>query len=198
MSEENKKVIKFNKFHYIFVLILCILIGYFFSFIFSTKTPSRVEQQKNIITGIAKTECKTKVEEQSKNMVIEKLEITPIPVDFTTYPRAKTYFTVITKSVASGVNFSGHFTFAEWGCGTDCFGYAIIDTVTGEFVSYEPVNSNYHLRNISAYNNIFILDPVNKGQQRKYYRLVDNNDGKSYIELFCTEVAQEDMYFFSE
>jgi len=43
----------------------------------------------------------------------------------------RTYRTRIRDAVKEGPNFAGHFKIAEWGCGSDCVGIAIIDEQTG-------------------------------------------------------------------
>lgn len=52
--------------------------------------------------------------------------------DFKTDPKAKLFRTQIRDQCKSnGVNFAGHYTIAEWGCGSDCQQIAIIDRLTG-------------------------------------------------------------------
>jgi hypothetical protein len=45
--------------------------------------------------------------------------------------RAHRYRTELTSQARDGPNFAGHFTIAQWGCGTCCTEFAIIDSVTG-------------------------------------------------------------------
>ncbi|HWB31830.1 MAG TPA: hypothetical protein VG714_01525 [Acidobacteriaceae bacterium] len=42
------------------------------------------------------------------------------------------HITVIRKAMENGPNFAGHYTVAEWGCGTACGVYVIIDDLTGK------------------------------------------------------------------
>jgi hypothetical protein len=45
---------------------------------------------------------------------------------------ARSYRTMLRDSVReNGVNFAGHYTFAAWGCGTNCNQMAVIDVKTG-------------------------------------------------------------------
>lgn len=60
------------------------------------------------------------------------------PVNFDSYPEARLYRTAITKQAADGPNFAGHYAVVTWGCGTECQGYAIVDSKTGDIVHYEP------------------------------------------------------------
>jgi hypothetical protein len=39
--------------------------------------------------------------------------------------------TEIRKAAEKGPNFSGHYTIAEWGCGSGCISFAIVDAVSG-------------------------------------------------------------------
>ncbi|SRR5258708_4007544 len=51
-------------------------------------------------------------------------------------PLAKEHRTVIRKAVMRGANFAGHYTVVDWGCGTSCGLYVIVDDRTGKV--YEP------------------------------------------------------------
>jgi hypothetical protein len=44
---------------------------------------------------------------------------------------ARMYRTAITEGAKEGPNFAGHFTIVQWGCGTGCLGFAIVDANTG-------------------------------------------------------------------
>ena len=146
------------------------------------------------IDNVTATACTKQLAALFKEESVEMFEGTPAVVDFTTLPEAKTYYTMITKSVASGSNFAGHFTLAHWGCGTDCFSYAIIDTKTGEIIIYSGANVNYHLGDYGLNSRILILEPVYAGQEKKYYKVIENQDNNSLLELVCTEISTENMY----
>lgn len=136
--------------------------------------------------------CETKL---NKIQVNESFQGIPKPVDFSKFPEARTYYTRITESVKKGPNFAGHHRLATWGCGTDCFGYALIDLNSGEIISYEPVNSSYHLRKTFDFNSgYFILDPLYAGEERRFYEIVSGEGGKAKLELSCTEKAESDYY----
>lgn len=51
-------------------------------------------------------------------------------------PLAKEHVTMIRKGQKAGVNFAGHYTIVEWGCGTECAVYVIVDDQTGTV--FEP------------------------------------------------------------
>ena len=54
-----------------------------------------------------------------------------IAVDLSSHPRARTFRTVLREASRKGPNFAGHFSLAEWGCGTNCSEVAIIDARNG-------------------------------------------------------------------
>lgn len=154
-----------------------------FNNFFSTKNP--------------KTEsCEDKLVNNPSNQ-IRYLSETPSLVDFSSNENAREYKTVISETEAKGSNFAGHFTLATWGCGTDCVGYAVVDTETGKIIAYNPANGNYHLDNISLNSSYFVLEPVYKGQDRKYYQIIEN-DSEIRLDLSCTEKSTKDMYSFEE
>lgn len=46
--------------------------------------------------------------------------------------------TRIRKSARKGPNFAGHFTIAEWGCGSGCVSFAVVDAVSGRLYPAVP------------------------------------------------------------
>lgn len=142
--------------------------------------------------GSGESNCAKQLVDPSNNNVV-KFAGTPRPVDFTTWPEAKKYFTVITEAVAKGSNFSGHYTLAYWGCGTDCYAYAVVETNTGKIIAFSPANGNYHLGNFDINSSVFTLEPVNAGQERKYYKLTEEGS-KSHLDVVCTETSTRNMY----
>src|SRR5438552_2640156 len=46
-------------------------------------------------------------------------------------PEERRFRTVLREGAQEGPNFAGHYTVVEWGCGTECWQAAIIDTETG-------------------------------------------------------------------
>lgn len=55
-------------------------------------------------------------------------KIAPVKI---TSASARKFRTTLRESAQSGVNFAGHYILSEWGCGTDCHSFAIIDAITG-------------------------------------------------------------------
>jgi hypothetical protein len=52
-------------------------------------------------------------------------------VDLSTHEDARRYRTVIRAGAESGPNFAGHYTLVNWGCGSPCQMWAIIDAQSG-------------------------------------------------------------------
>lgn len=40
--------------------------------------------------------------------------------------------TMVREAAAKGPNFAGHYTIAEWGCGSGCMSIAVVDAVSGK------------------------------------------------------------------
>ena len=142
----------------------------------------------------AKSVCEQKLQIQGL-YPINNYEGAPALVNFSKFPKAKLYYTAITESASLGPNFAGHFTVITWGCGTDCFQYAVVDAITGEIIAYSSANNGYHLRRSHRLDNYYlILDPVYAGEERKYYGITEDKDNVSRLNLVCTEISEKDMY----
>jgi hypothetical protein len=53
-------------------------------------------------------------------------------VNFKSRVGANKYHTKILEAVKRGPNFAGHYTIAQWGCGSSCGNFAVVDDVTGK------------------------------------------------------------------
>lgn len=146
--------------------------------------PAKKEENQDTTTQDIQSTCQKELEATNNN--IDEYDGVPKPVDFSDFPDAKTYFTMITKAVERGANFAGSYTLAIWGCGTDCRGFSVINVETGKVIAYNPVNSQYHVQNEGNY---LVLEPVTAGQTREYYKIVDDK-----LELACSEISVKDMY----
>lgn len=62
----------------------------------------------------------------------ERFSGTPAEADLNTSPIGNTFRTRLREGAAQGPNFAGSFTVVQWGCGTNCAQFAIIDAETGE------------------------------------------------------------------
>jgi hypothetical protein len=61
----------------------------------------------------------------------ERFTGTPAPVDLSSAEGARRFRTVLRDGAAKGPNFAGHYTFVQWGCGSSCQSFAIVDARTG-------------------------------------------------------------------
>jgi len=55
----------------------------------------------------------------------------PAAPDLASAKRAAEYRTVLRRGAAVGPNFAGRYTVVQWGCGSPCKAFAILDAVTG-------------------------------------------------------------------
>jgi hypothetical protein len=110
---------------------------------------------------------------------IEPFTGAPAVVNFDSLPEARQYQTAITREVEEGANFAGHYRLATWGCGTDCYGFAIIDLLTGKISDYQPVYPFVSTTGFSssATSNILVFNPRRNEEQ----------EIKSSVELVKTE-----------
>lgn len=147
---------------------------------------------------------------------IEKFNGTPARVDFSLMPEARSYYTAITSQVKEGPNLAGHFTFVEWGCGTECAGYAIVDAITGKVLLYDPANEEGNSWSHAIDSRILVhnekddfksvkglsLEEIitHYGEHRKpreYYKLIERADeGYGWIidELWLNKLCSENVY----
>jgi hypothetical protein len=62
----------------------------------------------------------------------------PKHVNLQSHPQANKWRTVLRGGAKEGPNFAGHYTIVQWGCGSSCHRFAIIDAETGKV--YFPKN----------------------------------------------------------
>lgn len=181
----NRKVIGF--------LVLILLVG----FLVYKYKPTSNKQLNTKVENLEKSSCELQLENQSVGE-IEKYDGIPKKVNFENFPEARRYYTRITETISKGANFASHYSLAYWGCGTDCFGYSIVDANNGEVIAYSPTNENYHLQWDGLNSAFLTLDPVSKGEERKFFKIIEEQGRKSRLELTCTEIAKENMYGLPE
>lgn len=157
--------------------------------------------------------------------VVRQRDIEPISiyegqtaeVDFSTYPEAKLFYTAINSLTFSEPNFAGHYVITFWGCGTDCVGFAIVDSITGEIAAYVPANEEGNSYSFDLNSRLLVLNPkedfehhrgktidqIIKGDDsdwdtrlvRRYYELVENSFvGKYWLRTLCSENALDGIY----
>lgn len=157
--------------------------------------PSQEEpQNQKQTTEETLTECQKKLKEEDETIKYSQEE-NNLPVDFSNIPDSRTFRTVIGRGMEDGPDIAGHFVLASWGCGTDCFGYAVIDYESRQVLAYEPANPEYHLRrDYNLHDRYFVLDPLYEGEEVKYFKVTEKENQKPQVILDCTEKAQKDYY----
>jgi len=90
--------------------------------------------------------------------VKEKFTGTPALPDFAKDPNAKQFATRIREGAKKGPNFAGHFTIIEWGCGSECQSFVIVDAKTGAIFS-PPFTSSWGLL-YRLDSNLLIVNPL--------------------------------------
>jgi hypothetical protein len=60
-------------------------------------------------------------------------------------PTQRQFKTVLRKGEAKGPNFAGHYSVVEWGCGSNCVSFAVVDVLNGNVYDTDlpPVNDEY-------------------------------------------------------
>ncbi|HCT30309.1 MAG: hypothetical protein UU64_C0024G0007 [candidate division WWE3 bacterium GW2011_GWF2_41_45] len=184
-----------KSFKFLFILLV---VGIAISFLYyrqKGKINISKSDSQEINTSATKSEiCSDIITEMATDSGISKFNGTIKPINFNSLPDAKSFKTVIANSYKQGANFAGHYNLAFWGCGTDCFGMAITDLITGNIVEYSPVHEGYYLGGYEPDNRLIILNPVNAGMERQVYSLSESNIQNNVLELVCSEISQKDMY----
>lgn len=184
---------------YIFILLI---FGFALSFLYykqKRKINITESSSQEINTPTTKSgSCSDVITEMATDSGISKFSSTPKPINFNSFPEAKNFRTAITDSYKQGANFAGHYNLASWGCGTDCFGMAITDLITGNILDYSPVHEGYYLDGYKTDNRLIVLNPVNAGMERKIYKLSEANNRANALELVCSEISQKDIYQYPE
>jgi len=85
-------------------------------------------------------------------------------VDITSHPIGRKFRSVIRETVAEeGVNFAGHFTVVEWGCGSPCQQFAIVNTLTGE-ITHNPARILSRGLEFRRDSRLIVLNPFVPGE----------------------------------
>ena len=81
----------------------------------------------------------------------------PAQVDFDFEPTAEEFRTTLVEAVARGPNFAGHYRVVEWGCGTGCQSFSVVDVRDGRIVAYNiPATYGAHF---SLESRLFVTNP---------------------------------------
>lgn len=96
----------------------------------------------------------------------------PAIVDLKSHPEAHTYRTRLREGAAKGPNFADHFTIVQWGCGSSCQRFAIIDAQTGKVYIYPGMTSNgmvYHRD-----SRLIVTDPISSDDMKDFESAIPN------------------------
>jgi hypothetical protein len=85
-------------------------------------------------------------------------------LDFSSNPIARRYRTVLREAIRAGPNFAGHFALAEWGCGSPCGVFAIVDLKSGA-VFHDPELINSRGLDFKIDSRLLIVNPLEAGQE---------------------------------
>lgn len=198
---------------------LLITVMFFVGFSFIFYKPTQKEIKQDLVRS--KSVCDEMLKSEKLDPV-KKFEGAPAQVNFSRFPEAKRYYTVITESAASGPNYAGHFTFVSWGCGTGCFQYAIVDSITGDIIAFNDNPTEFFVYPFSdASHQTFSIDNrwlvfnaknplamrdalsledlVDKmgyqaGLERKYYIIKEEDDGNIWLDEICSENVLDGLY----
>ena len=195
----------------VMVLIVGVILFSIVARSWNNKPKKIVDKQQGLV--ISQSVC-DEVLKQADLAPVKIYEGKPAKVDFSTIPDAKSFYTAITTQASEGSNFAGHYTYVGWGCGTDCAGYAIVDSITGKVVEYMPANEDGNSYSYNDSSRIFVLNPKEDFDQykgktideiikddtwyahlvRTYYALIEEEDGEVWISKVCSENALDGVY----
>ena len=74
-------------------------------------------------------------------------------------PEERLYRTYLRNTAKRPPNFAGHYSFVDWGCGTNCLGGAVVDQQTGRvFQPPFPVSKDSHADEHWMIDGLFFFD----------------------------------------
>jgi hypothetical protein len=83
----------------------------------------------------------------------------PASVDLSSHPIAREYRTRLRKGAAKGPNFAGHYSVVDWGCGSGCQNFAIVDSINGKVFHTPGINSQAG-QSFRLDSRLLIMNPV--------------------------------------
>ena len=129
-----------NKFLYPIIVFALVLAGYFYF----TKTTHQEEPS---------------IPPQFKNFPVSEIyKGTPAPADLASSPIGHTFRTILTEEAKTGPNFAGHYTVVEWGCGSECQNFAIVDAITGKI--YSPSFPSENGQEFDLNSRLIVINPL--------------------------------------
>lgn len=179
-------------------IILGILLILFISYAISHR--DKVDLSKNQSSQLNSTSasCTDKVINSNDYVSSDKFLGDLSPVDLKSNLSANRFRTWILNNYKEKANFAGHYKLIEWGCGTDCFSYVIINVKDGKVSYIEEIHEGYLLSQFDIDHNFLIYNPINKGMERKYFTFIEDTNGVGKLNLICSEISEKDVYGLPE
>lgn len=143
---------KNNKLVFGFVVLILIATGYFLISRILNKDTSEITSPSSTTT----LSIPPKFVDYPADLIFKG---TPVAVNLSSNPIGQTFKTVLTRGAKKGPNFAGHYTVVDWGCGSSCQSFAIIDAETGKIftVSFPSENGQEYQLN----SRLLIVNPLN-------------------------------------
>jgi hypothetical protein len=125
-------------------------------------------------------------------------------------PQAMNFKSNIDEAVSKGPNFAGKYVVAQWGCGSNCQGHAVVNVESGKIIAFGPQTEAGV--SVAPESRIMITNPeenfpsITEMQKadlatltslaniaREYYVLVGDSDTNAGLQRICTENPFEGM-----
>lgn len=103
-----------------------------------------------------------------------------IPPNINQTHQVHLFRTVIREGAEGQSNFAGHYRVIEWGCGSPCHAFAIVDQETGD-VYIVPVVAGLEAQ-YKVDSSLFIIDPAESIEE--YYRGDIPNSGSMFLTYY--------------
>ena len=135
--------------------------------------------------------------------------IAPVQYETSVLPQAKEHAASIDAAIQGGVNFSGNYAVAQWECGAQCQGHAIVNVESGKIITFGPQSEAGV--GIAPESNVLIVNPRENfpssielkkanletllslaGMLREYYVLEGEGD-KARLQKICAESPFEGL-----
>ncbi len=89
----------------------------------------------------------------------------PAPIDFNSNPQARAYRTRLKQANSGGPDFAGHYTVAQWGCGSNCQAFTFIDVRDGAVIDGVTADRGADYR---LHSELFIENPADSADENAY------------------------------
>ncbi|MFZ2886542.1 MAG: hypothetical protein WA021_01845 [Minisyncoccia bacterium] len=158
-----------------------------------------------------KTSCERVLEkweaenpELAKDRPLYEGPIATVDYTNTNITQAANFKTAIDEAVAAGPNFAGKYAVAQWGCGTNCQGHAVVNVESGKIIAFGPqteaglgiletspvmiTNPKENFPSIADMQKADLPTLTSLANiPREYYVLVGDDDSNVGLQKICTE-----------